>query len=199
MENNEFAKEHLNQNYWRHYRYSHDPFSATQGNTFFIPPTWEEYLDVLPQFSRYCNSLLLITGAPGVGKSTLIDLFIKQNLTDYEVIFLSAADCPGTEYLLQLLHEKFNAPYDENSILPISEQLTAQLDFLQQNKTPRLLIIKDAEQLPLDMRQACLQIVQQQSALATCLPVILVGNEQLPSQFNAIINTHNCPRMFTHH
>ena len=94
MENNEFAKEHLNQNYWRHYRYSHDPFSATQGNTFFIPPTWEEYLDVLPQFARYCNSLLLITGTPGVGKSTLIDLFIKQNLTDYEVIFLSAADCP---------------------------------------------------------------------------------------------------------
>lgn len=187
MEHNEFAKEHFNQNYWHHYHYSHDPFTTNLENLFFIPPTWEEYLDVMPQFARYCNSLLLITGISGVGKSTLAKLFIKQHLFNYELIYIKATDCPGTKYLLKLLHEKFNTPYDENSILPISEQLTIQIDFLQQNKVPRLLIINEAEQLPLDIRQACLQIVQQQSALATCLPVILIGDKQLTIQFNALL------------
>ena len=83
MEHDEFAKEHFNQNYWRHYHYSHDPFATNLENLFFIPTTWEEYLDVMPQFARYCNSLLLITGTAGVGKSTLTNYFLLGKLLKY--------------------------------------------------------------------------------------------------------------------
>ena len=187
MDDHKFKQENIDPNYWRSYGYSHDPFMLTDQDNVYRPSTWEEYLDILPPFVRYCNSLLLVSGINGTGKTTLIKYFTREQLTGYEIIALQASECSGTEYLLQLLHHKFSAPYDASSTLPVSEQLTAQLAFLKNHKTPRLLVIDNAEQLPLDMRQACLQIIQQQSALETCLPVILIGTPQLNEQFNALL------------
>lgn len=181
--------------YWRAYHYNRDPFDIALHKQLYISNPWNEYLDLLPQFLRYCNSLVLIEGNLGVGKTTLIEQFIQENNGDANIVFINAEQCQGTEYLLELLQQKFSAPYDPKSAVNINEQLDQQIDFLKLNKAPRLLIIDDAEKLPLDMRQACLQITQQQTKLDTCLPIILLGSEQLNSQYHALLTSktaENC-------
>jgi DamX protein len=177
----------FNPTYWRAHGFTSDPFAANSTGEFFVPAAWDDYLDILPQFARFCTSLVLVTGAQGVGKSTLATLFVNDYAQDSKVLRLDAQECSGVEYLLQLLHREYGAPYDPKSLLPVSEQLSEQLDELKINKEPRLLLIDNADQLPLDMRQACLQITQEQSALETCLSIILVGNEELAEQFNALV------------
>lgn len=177
----------INPNYWRRYGFNRDPFSEAAQKEFFVPASWEEYLDLLPQFARFCDTLLLIIGRPKVGKTTLINLFTNEQGTDTDIFTLRASDCPSANHFLQLLNQRYGAPYDASNPAPASEQLHQQLEFLREQKASRLLIIDDAEKLPLDMRQLCLQIIQQQNALTTCLPIILVGEDQLSEQMHALL------------
>jgi septal ring-binding cell division protein DamX/type II secretory pathway predicted ATPase ExeA len=177
----------INPNYWRRYGFSRDPFSANTQKEHFVPDSWEEYLDLLPQFARFCDTLLLIIGRPKVGKTTLINLFTNEQANDTDIFALRASDCSSANHFLQLLNQRFGAPYDANNPAPASEQLHQQLDYLRENKASRLLIIDEAEKLPLDMRQLCLQIIQQQNALTTCLPIILVGENNLSDQMHALL------------
>ena len=175
--------------YWRAYHYSADPFAEKSPESFFVSSTWNEYLDLLPQFLRYCNSLVIIDGQAGVGKTSLVNLFISENNGDANIVFIDANECSSREVLLQLLHQHFSAPYDPESTADLSDQIETQLNELKLNKHPRMLIIDNAHNLPLDVRQACLQITQQQTSLETCLPIILVGNETLEQHFKALLTT----------
>jgi DamX protein len=177
----------FNPNYWRRYGFNRDPFGEHTQKEFFVPDSWEEYLDLLPQFARFCDTLLLIIGRSGVGKSTLINLFTTEQTSDTDIFALRATDCPNAHHFLKLLNQRYGAPYDAANQAPASEQLHQQLEFLRENKASRLLIIDAAEQLPLDMRQLCLQIIQQQNALTTCLPIILVGEDNLSTQMHALL------------
>ena len=68
-----------NPHYWRKYDFIADPFKRNMQDNVYISSTWEDYLDLFPQFTRYCNTLVLITGAEGVGKTTLIKQFIVEH------------------------------------------------------------------------------------------------------------------------
>lgn len=176
--------------YWRSYHYRSDPFSPKKNPAeFFVSSTWNEYLDLLPQFLRYCNSLVIIKGKQGVGKTSLVNLFISENNGDANIVFIDSDACSSSESLLKLLHQHFSAPYDPDSTADISEQIESQLNHLKLNKAPRMLIIDNAQHLPLDVRQACLQITQQQTSLETCLPIILIGDDALESHFKALLTT----------
>ena len=177
----------INPTYWRRYGFNRDPFSESTQKEFFVPASWEEYLDLLPQFARFCDTLLLIIGRSGVGKSTLINLFTNEQSVDTDIFALRATDCPNANHFLKLLNQRYGAPYDASNPAPASEQLHQQLEFLREDKASRLLIIDAAEKLPLDMRQLCLQIIQQQNALTTCLPIILVGEDNLSNQMHALL------------
>lgn len=175
--------------YWRAYHYSANPFAEKKPADFFVSNTWNEYLDLLPQFLRYCNSLVIIDGQQGVGKTSLVNLFISENDGDANVVFIDADACSSSIELLNLLHQHFAAPYDPESTIDISEQIEAQLNYLKLNKAPRMLIIDNAHLLPLDVRQACLQITQQQTSLETCLPIILIGDDTLEKHFKALLTS----------
>jgi DamX protein len=174
-------------NAWKSYGFLKDPFDPNTRSDFFIPKSWEDYLDILPQFSRYCDMLVLLTGEDKIGKTALINIFFKEENVKKEVVFTSGKECDSTDYLLNMLHQKFQAPYDPEHTTPLTQQLDQQLDFLKANKHQCLLIIDDADQLPLEVRQACLQIIQQQTTVDTCMPVVLVGKPILVEQFNALL------------
>ena len=173
--------------FWKARGFDRNPFTLGDSNELFMCSTWEEYLDLLPQFVRFCNSLLLVMGAPGVGKTTLLRQFIAHDSEHRQTLFIKAQDCPTIEQLLTLLHQQYDAPLStEDDTIP-TLQLDAQLYYLQHHKKPRLLVIDNAEQMSLSLRQACLQIVQQQSVVNTCLPVVLLGQPVLKEQFNALL------------
>ena len=174
-------------NVWKSYGFLKDPFDSNTRNDFFIPKSWEDYLDILPQFSRYCDMLVLLTGENDIGKTAIINIFFKEENVKKEVVFTNGKECSSTDYLLNMLHQKFKAPYDPEHKTPLTQQLDQQLEFLKANKHQCLLIIDDADQLPLEVRQACLQIIQQQSTVDTCMPVVLVGKPILVEQFNALL------------
>lgn len=182
--------------YWRRYRFQSDPFELTKPKHFFVPNIWNDYLDLLKQFLLYCNSLIIVEGVTGIGKTSLVKQFIIDNNDDANIVLVNAAECQNKTSLLELLHQHFDTPYDPNNEENLTEQIEQQIDHLKLNKAPRMLIIDDAEHLPLEMRQACLQIVQQQTELDTCLPIILLGKvEELAAQYYALLTTktaENC-------
>ena len=175
------------QDYWKHFGFIADPFVDINDNAHYIPNSWREYFELLTQFTQYCETLVLITGQHGIGKTTFIKQFIEKESASLDTLYIMAEECSGIEELLQLLHQHYDAPYEQHSQLLITDQLILQLNYLKDNKHDRLLVIDNANQLPLDVRQACLQIIQQQSSLNTFLPIILIGTPELEEHYQNLL------------
>ena len=184
--NNVDAKEiTVDSRQWKKWGLTHNPFELQPNDKLFLTAESEEYLDLLPQFARFCNTLLIICGDQG--KTALVQQFVQSQLIDTQVLSIRAEECPTVTTLLQLLHQRYNAPYDAESNETDTAKLDIQIQYLLDHRESRLLVIDDAETLSLSMRQACLQIVQQQSVINTCLPVMLVGTQTIVEQMNALL------------
>lgn len=172
---------------WKKWGLTHNPFELHPNDKLFLTAESEEYLDLLPQFARFCNTLLVICGEAGIGKTALLQQFVQSQMVDTRVLSIRAEECPTLTALLQLLNQHYHAPYDPNSAESDTAKLDLQIQYLLEHRESRLLVIDDAEKLSLSMRQACLQIVQQQSVINTCLPVILAGLPVIVEQMNALL------------
>lgn len=178
----------FNPDYWQDYHFTADPFAAhNESQPYFIANTWQEYFDLFPQFVRFCNALVIISGQAGIGKTTLIKQFMATQAEDADIAYVTAEECNSLQALVDIVHTKFQAPFDGDSADTLNEKLQAQLTHLKENKAPRLLVIDNAEQLPLNMRLACLQLTQQQSEVETGLPIMLIGTPEIPEQFHALL------------
>jgi DamX protein len=178
----------FNPDYWQAYTFTANPFAPqAEPQPHFIAQTWKEYLDLFPQFARFCNALVIISGETGIGKTSLIKQFMQDHAEEAQIAYITAEECNSLQALVEIVHTQFQAPFDAENPETLNEKLQSQLAHLKENKAPRLLVIDNAEKLPLNMRLACLQLTQQQSEVETGLPIMLIGTAEIPQQFHALL------------
>jgi type II secretory pathway predicted ATPase ExeA/septal ring-binding cell division protein DamX len=163
----------------------YDPFSETA--PLYLSENWEEQIDMLPQFIKYSDTLLLLLGEGGVGKTSFIQYFIKTQLSLDKVIVISGKTHRTISDLLKCFAIELGCPIDSDSALSYVQMLDKQLTFLSEGTQKILLIIDDADNMEASLQQACLQIIQAQHGEKKFMPVILVGTPLLENQLQQVL------------
>ena len=165
-------------NYWRYYGLRHDPFIPyVKDNETLVFSRWEQYFDLLHYLCRSSNVLIAVTGIRGVGKTLFKNQFVSQLQVNTTCIDRVAEPTLQPDKLLQILVEEFKLnPIDADST---EELLEAYIIQLQQAERICVLLIDDAQQLPLSNLSVLLTLVKLQSEAQMRLHIMLVGNQQL--------------------
>jgi type II secretory pathway predicted ATPase ExeA/septal ring-binding cell division protein DamX len=188
----------LTTQYWHFYGMNTDPFSEKADvEPCYLSLPWKQYIEFLSDLDNYKNALVLVTGVTGVGKTTLLHQLTGVISKSIHCEMLHGKDCCGAEQLLELLQEKLNAPIEKDINLNIYDKANQQLTYLQQTNKRYLLIVDDADALPLDVQQILLHLVQQQLQGHVVLQIIFTGKpellelmRQIASQYKAEESKH---------
>lgn len=164
--------------YCLQFGWSANPFCTQSDKApYYIPTSWDQYLDVIQHVYQHENALISIIGPHGCGKSTLL----KQTLLQIDSNILTSVHFDSqkitAETLLLTLHHEFNVP------LPMGDSLEERYDNLlgdlQLNAQSCLLIFDNAHLLSLEVIQQIYYCLEQQTDYQMRLHFILIGDQSL--------------------
>lgn len=164
--------------YCLHFGWSVDPFCTQSDKApYYIPSSWDQYLDVIQHVYQHENALITIIGPSGCGKSTLL----KQTLLQIDSNILTSVHLANhkitPETLLLTLTHEFNVT------LPMGDSLEERYDnlltTLQLNAQSCLLIFDNAHLLSLEVIQQIYYCLEQQTDYQMRLHFILIGDPSL--------------------
>ncbi|MBX9705790.1 MAG: SPOR domain-containing protein [Gammaproteobacteria bacterium] len=168
------------QPYWQDFGMRCDPFSEQMDHEpCYLSLQWKQYLNFLSDLDNYQHALVTMTGAHGVGKTTMMFELVHALPESVDHYVLFAEDCTGAEKLLEIIAEQFHVPLEEDLHLSIYDKANQQLTKLQQTARRHLLLVDDADQLPLDVQQILLHLVRQQLQGTSVLQVVLFGQSSV--------------------
>lgn len=168
------------QPYWQDFGMKCDPFSEQMDHEpCYLSLQWKQYLSFLSALDNYQHALVTMTGAHGVGKTTMMFELVHALPESVDHYVLFAEDCTGAEKLLEIIAEQFHVPLEDDLHLSIYDKANQQLTKLQQTARQHLLLIDDAEQLPLDVQQILLHFVRQQLQGTSALQIVLFGQSEV--------------------
>ncbi len=127
------------------YGLTREPFSGEMESSFFYPgATREQRLNLLLHLIPL-GEILLISGVPGVGKSTLLDQFLVKAKESWRVCRLDASAGLDSNLLIQQLVQTF-APEAQGQTdrAEMERLLIAQLQALRKNAQIPMLLIDNA-------------------------------------------------------
>ncbi len=179
----------MGKEYWQQVNYERDPFPLETDGVCFISQEWQRYINFLKKTDHYRKALLLVVGNAYCGKSTLFQRFIQDLPPDIHCIAAIGAENFGPEHITHLLAEQLGEedPEEEEDLYYAVEQ---QLIKLQATQKQYMLVIDQAEQLPLDTLKMCLYIVKYQIANSACLQIVLFGQKILLNDFEKLFQHH---------
>jgi len=147
-------------------------------------PHFQDTVDSIRYFADASDPLAVISGYPGVGKSTIVEALCQ--IRDFPVCKIDASSALTQENLLELILEQCSIDVPEYG-LSTSAKLTLFADEVSAETQPRLCIIEDAHLLNTACIQLLLELVSKQLG-NSLFKVILVGRETL---FERIIKQHS--------
>lgn len=142
--------------YFEFFRFREDPFGVTPDPDFFYPSKSHlEALDSMHYFVKKGESIMMITGGPGTGKTTLIKRFLQSlDLPVFPVILYHSTLNPKEliktviKALISseiVIDEKIERLIDKVDLM---EQLLQELHLRAQNGQRVFVIIDEAQDLP---------------------------------------------------
>lgn len=164
--------------YCHRYGWDTDPFSIQNDKSpFYVPPFWDQYLDVIQHVYQHENALITIMGPAGSGKSTFLKQLLFQIDSNILTNVVDAKSLLNAEALVNSMSNAFlsASPADDS----VEEQLDHLLNAIQFNSQHCLLIIDNAQQLSIDIVQYLFYCVEQQTEYHMRLHIILCGDPTL--------------------
>ncbi len=129
--------------YRERFALSADPFAE---GMFYPAPTHMAVLEALLHDLQFGIQAVVLTGAPGTGKSTLLGA--AQRRLPQEVYRLEGGDFSSSEQLLLSLAEELLLPVSEDMQHTALEGLIASLALEQDPSAAPVILVDDAENLP---------------------------------------------------
>jgi len=161
------------------YHLTRDPFSDEPDPAFFYAdPVSTAVLASLRELDETSTEVLLISGAKGAGKSTLVQQFLEHAADEWRVCHLQARKGSGEEFLLDGIRDCFGL---ETSVLTPEQQLENlqnQLSNLQQELLP-VLVIDDAHLLGEEALYLVMQLAEMTAEQGVLMRVILFAEYSL--------------------
>ncbi len=168
--------------YWQYYGLKQSPFEESSHFTMYYPtPNLQEHLNYLQQFCADEQPLLLIQGELGAGKTTLIAQFLSQlsdNITPYQI--KARETITAAEFANQIaLGFQLPIALDQPTL---RERLDTELQALQLEQKKAILVIEDADLLPIESWVALTHLALAQLGQPVNLYMILTSESRLENQ-----------------
>ena len=178
----------VSSHYWRQLGLLSDPFPEDVSPLVYSTREWQHSLNFLLNTEQYRKALLLVVGKAGVGKTTLLNQAAATLSSHHKILKLEAsADLQPEAFLTCLAQELYALPLQHQANLQTASDTF--LDLLQKTAKNYILIIEAADSLSAEVKALCLYLVKQQILTKTCLQIILVGTEDLPSQLKQVMQS----------
>jgi DamX protein len=184
--------------YIAYYGMTRDPFTPIiEDDLFYSEPTRKQRLNILLHLTQYGNELMLVTGPSGSGKSTLLWQFRHKMLDTWSVACIKARNGIDDRKLLQQLYHQLGMEFHGATHSELLEQLQHHFDALQRNARQAVMLVDDADRLPVTALRQILEMAALSNAdHKPLLRIILLGSTTLENKLNDPLLGHhaNLPR-----
>ena len=107
------------------------PFAARAGSRFFYADAERtQYLDMLQHLTQYSEELLLVVGAEGIGKSTLLEKYLERSEEHWQLCRLNGEQGIDLNALFARVAECFAVELAEVDPAQLLAALSQHLDSL---------------------------------------------------------------------
>lgn len=156
-----------------------EPFGGTDGPHFFYADAnREQRLDLMQHLAPY-SEVLIVVGAPGSGKTMLLQQFVARAGETWRTVVVSAQAGMSREEFMTQLMDGFGLPMDD--AIPLERRHTVLIDHLhalRQSARMPILIVDDAHHLDADVMELILTLCEENDT-SHLLSVMLFGTPQL--------------------
>lgn len=176
--------------YWKNYNLSADPFSTDFSlETAFIPLRWKQQLDVIHYLTQSSNTLLLLMGVSGIGKTTMMQTFLAHEKMEFGVCEVKADSSITLEFLQYLMIKHLNIEVKDAPTESFQKRLLVQLDKLYNSNERFILTVDDAHALPEKTLIFLLTLTKAISDRfkASPLHLVLLGGPQLEAKISQLM------------
>lgn len=177
--------------YWKHYHLSSDPFASDNPEIRpYISERWQQQLELLLHLSTMSNTILVLTGVLGVGKTLLLREFIAALKRESGVCEVRADSNITPTVLLQIMASNFGIHYQDLSDQELKVAIETVLHSMSQQGKRYLLAVDNAHKLPEATQELILQFATEHTEPVTPLSILLVGGPQLGATLSNITTEH---------
>lgn len=184
MEKNEHSHT-ATEGYMAAYGLTCEPFGDVMSPVFFYPgATREQRLNLLLHLVPL-GEILLITGVPGIGKTTLLNQFLSKASESWRVCHLDADDGIDSNQLLQQLVQAFAPEVQEQSDRGEQERLLiAQLQALRQHAQVPMLLIDNAHNISESALRTLSKFMNAESEESKPFGIVLFSEASIDEKLN---------------
>lgn len=176
--------------YWQQLQLSFDPFMLEQTNeTPYLSPRFEQQLDLLVHLATSENKIQLVTGLTGIGKTTMMRLFLKELVDSVAICKVHGGATITPDVLQELLARHLNISVDASQTTLYKQALQAKMLLMQQKQQHFYLLIDNAHKLPKASLAFLLDIMSWQPENSNVLHMVLFGGPQLEAIFAELTAT----------
>ncbi len=184
MEKNEHSHT-ATEGYMGAYGLTCEPFGDVMSPAFFYPgATREQRLNLLLHLIPL-GEILLITGVPGVGKTTLLNQFLSRASESWRVCHLDADTGIDSNQLLQQLMQAFAPEVQEQSDRGEQERLLiAQLQALRKHAQVPMLLIDNAHNISESALRTLSKFMTAESEESKPFGIVLFSEASIDEKLN---------------
>lgn len=153
------------------------PFAASLDNRFFYPTAeLTQQINMLLHMTQYSDMLLLVTGEEGLGKTALLQYYVKAAHENWHVCRINANSMMDMGQLLFRIAEGFGLESLPGNSEELQELLLDKLTRLHHNDILPVTIIDDAHELPQESLELLYRLPKRVQKMALwytscCLPI----------------------------
>lgn len=171
--------------YVAYYGMVRDPFGEKiEDDLFYAEPSRKQRLGTLLHLTQFGNELMMVTGTKGSGKTTLLQQFIAASPKTWKIARIEGKEGVDERKILQQLYHQFGLEFKGATHADLFEKMKIHFELLQRKSQYCVMLINDADQLPVTALSKVLEIASLTSNVnKPLLRVILFGSESITKIF----------------
>ncbi|MDH5408461.1 MAG: SPOR domain-containing protein [Gammaproteobacteria bacterium] len=162
------------------------PFASSIDDRFYFQtPELTQQLNMLTHMTQYSDMLLLVEGAEGYGKTSLLQYFVKTGKENWHVCRINANSMMDADQLLFRLAEGFGLDGLPGNSVELREMLLEKLSRLHHNDILPVTIIDDADELSQESIELVYSLAEERADDGPMLHMVLFADPRIENTLQA--------------
>ncbi len=172
--------------YLEHYGLMEPPFSAMVDERFYFnTPEASQRMSLMVHMTQYSDMVLIVLGDEGMGKTTLLQNYIKAAHDNWHICRINANTMMDKDQLLFRIAEDFGLESLPADSAELQELLYDKMTQLHQNDVLPVIIVDDAHELPVDAVSQLFIMAEIKAGDVTMVHIVLFAEPLIEKTINA--------------